>query len=66
MAKDSSTPPPLSGLVGLALIGLTIVGLAYAFFAIAALNKADFTGCGVLFIASAFSFGFILNGLVRK
>jgi hypothetical protein len=66
--KENSSPPPLSGLVGFALIALCAVGIVSAFCSILALNKSqpDYIGGALLLIASAISFGQLLNGLLRK
>jgi hypothetical protein len=66
--KDDSSAPPGSTLVGLALTALCVVGLASAFSGIMALGqpKPDYAGGGLLLIASALSFGQLLNGLIRK
>ncbi|MFT7630832.1 MAG: hypothetical protein ACI87E_001840 [Mariniblastus sp.] len=66
--QKSSPPPPGSGLVGLALVALSGIGIVSAIFGILALAEfeRDSVGGGLLLIASAISFGMLLNGLIRK
>jgi hypothetical protein len=66
--KDVNQPG--SGLVGFASIALCVVGISSAIAAIIAFVDASdgsaVAGAGVLAIASALSFGSLLNALVRK
>ena len=57
--------PPGSGLVGLALYGLAGVGICSAIAATVALSTSEYAGAGVLALASAVSFGLLLNALLR-
>lgn len=66
--NHNSRETPGSGYVGLALVALCGIGLASAFFAMGSVTQftPDYRGGGLLFIASAISFGLLLNGLLRK
>jgi len=57
---------PGSTLVGLAIATLCIVGVGAALAAIGALDKGDYTGVGACAIASALSFGMLVNALLRS
>lgn len=53
--------------VGLAAQGLLLVGVANLVLAAAAVfREIDFVGAGVCGIASALSFGLLLNGFLRR
>ena len=56
-----------SGFVGLAIISLCIVGVGSALGSLIAIAaKHDFVGAGVLAVASALSFGLMLNAFLRQ
>lgn len=66
MSEDRKNPPG-TGLVGLAVAGLCLVGVVSTLAVYGALaTENDFTGAGVLAIAAALSFGFLLNGMTRS
>ena len=54
-----------SNLVGIASIALCVVGGAGAVAALSAADKGDFVGVGACLIASALSFGLMLNAFLR-
>ena len=66
--KDNDLPErsSLRGLIGFAMLGLCVIGMAAAFVALLALTRSDFVGGGVSLVASALSFGLLLNGVVRS
>ncbi len=57
-----------STFVGLASIALCLVGLGMAFLAFQSINQVDedYVGAGVCGIASALSFGMLLNAYLRS
>ena len=57
---------PGSGLVRFCLAGLSIVGVGSAMASIGSLSEEQLVGGGIFAIASALSFGLLLNALVRK
>lgn len=66
MVNDTkNSPPPLSGLIGFAILALCIVGLLAVVLAFLAAGRNDYMGSGVLLVAAALSFGLLLNGVVR-
>lgn len=64
--QNDPESPPLSGLIGFALLGLCIVGLSAILLAVIAIGRNEYVGAGVLMIAAALSFGLLLNGVVRS
>ncbi len=55
-----------STLVGVAIAALCIVGVGSALAAITALENGDYTGVGACAVASALSFGMLVNALLRS
>jgi hypothetical protein len=63
---NSQQARPGTGLVGLACFALCVVGVGPAVIAVCAVvDKVDYVGGGVFAVASALSFGLLLNGLLR-
>jgi len=52
--------------LGLLHIALCVVGVGSAFIALVAIGRQEFVGAGTCAVASALSFGLLLNALVRQ
>ena len=66
--NDTNQPDakPGAGLVGFACMALCVVGIGSALGAVGAVtDKGDFIGAGACAIASALSFGLLLNAFLR-
>ena len=64
-SKNVNSEKPGSGVVGFATIATCVVGVGAAIAAIGAFDESDFVGVGVCLIASALSFGLLLNAFLR-
>jgi len=66
-SRDNKPLSAMAGFVGLISSALVVVGVGSAIAAVASLAQSEpiFVGCGLCLIASALSFGLLLNGCVR-
>ena len=65
-SKKVDSEKPGSGLVGFAAIATCVIGVGAVIAAIAAFSESEFVGVGVCLIASALSFGLMLNAFLRN
>ncbi len=64
-SKEVGPNKPGSGLIGFATIAICVVGVGAAIAAVGAIDRSHYVGVGVCLIASALSFGLLLNAFLR-